>query len=152
VPPARHHDHDASKTLDRDINVRERAFQPADAAQASIVDAVHAPLSPARLLAAWLLLAGCALTPFQRVRQAATLDEARELLGTEKPEVTKYPPHAEAWYFSKFECVLFVDGKLTQAKTSEFNEEGTYVPRNRQVQVLCVPQTLPYGPEIPTLK
>jgi hypothetical protein len=92
-----------------------------------------------RLAPGCLLLAGCAASPWVKVKDAKTIEEARTLLGGTTPQVTPYPPNAEAWYFGKNECVLFVDGKLRFSKSSYSVTDETPVRDAKQQQVLCTP-------------
>ncbi|MFZ5445244.1 MAG: hypothetical protein ACOZQL_34960 [Myxococcota bacterium] len=93
-------------------------------------------------LAALVLLGACA-TPYARVKDAKTIEQARALLGSYEPKVTPYPPNAEAWYFGKNECVLFVDGALRLSKSSSTQLEGGVAVRpDEQKQVLCAPSEL----------
>lgn len=90
---------------------------------------------------AMLLLAACA-TPWARVKDAKTIEAARALLGGYEPQVTTYPPNAEAWYFGKNECVLFVDGALRLSKSSYTSHDGVSARAAQQKQVLCAPSEL----------
>jgi len=92
-----------------------------------------------RLALGCLLLAGCAASPWIKVKDAKTIEEARALLDGTTPQVTPYPPNAEAWYFGKNECVLFLDGKLRVSKSSQSVRGDNPVPDAKQQQVLCTP-------------
>lgn len=70
---------------------------------------------------AWMvfvvIMSGCATT-FERVVAVKTLDEAKAILGAEKPTaINEHPPNAESWYFGWQQCVLFIDGKQRLTKT-----------------------------------
>ncbi|MDP1826070.1 MAG: hypothetical protein Q8L48_22585 [Archangium sp.] len=95
------------------------------------------------------LLAGCA-TPWLQVKDAKTIEEARKQLGSYTPSVTPYPPNAEAWYFGKNECVLFIDGKVRFSKSSWHwtERDGVRInaPAHQQEQVLCAPSQMASPP------
>jgi hypothetical protein len=89
------------------------------------------------------LLAGCA-TPYAKVKTAKTIDEARSYLGDYQPEVLPYPPNAEAWYFGRNECVLFIDGKLRMSKDT-YSQRVSSTGRESHLQpgqVLCSPSAM----------
>ena len=94
------------------------------------------------LAVAW---SGCAASPFAQVAKARTIEEARKLLGDTRPMVTPYPPNAEAWYFGKNECVLFVDGKVRLSKSSYTQKGDNEVPASKEAQVLCAPSQIKPG-------
>lgn len=102
-------------------------------------------LSVRLLLLSFGLLTACA-TPFAQVSKAKTIEEARQLLGSYQPQVTQYPPNAEAWYFGNNECVLFVDGILRLGKSSQTTRQSVTNPAvalgARQEEVLCAPSVL----------
>lgn len=94
-----------------------------------------------RLLLPLLVLAGCA-TPFSRVKDAKTIDEARAQLGTSKPVIKTYGANAEAWYFENDDCVLFVDGQVRMTKAAR--DHVTYVRDHKEApdpqDDLCAPK------------
>ncbi|MFT3711847.1 MAG: hypothetical protein QM817_29765 [Archangium sp.] len=86
-----------------------------------------------------LLLTGC-VSAFERVRQTDTIEQARRVLKGETPtSITKYPPNAEAWYFGKNQCVLFVDGKQREWRSSITEAEQGHVLPSEVQAVLCSP-------------
>jgi hypothetical protein len=94
---------------------------------------------------ALVLLSGCATTPFAKVKEAKTIEAARALLDGYEPSITPYPPNAEAWYFGRNECVLFVDGKVRLSKSSETTvtySDGKSRKLYNQKQVACAPSQL----------
>ena len=86
-----------------------------------------------------LFASSCGPSVFTRVSKARTLEQARLELRGEEPTITPYPPNAEAWYFGKNECVLFVDGVIRVTKTSAKKQNDQSVPDWKQNQVLCTP-------------
>ena len=92
------------------------------------------------------MFVGCA-TPYAQVKKVHTIEEARALLGSYEPSITPYPPNAEAWYFGKSECVLFIDGKLRMSRdtrTEDVDDNGVKKQRPawKQGQVICSPSEM----------
>ncbi|MGV3621805.1 MAG: hypothetical protein ACO1OB_13360 [Archangium sp.] len=82
--------------------------------------------------------AGCA-SVYDRVKATGSIEEGRAALQGYEPAITPYPPNAEAWYFGRNECVLFVDGKLRVSKSSYTKEDDQRVTAWEEKQVLCSP-------------
>lgn len=94
-----------------------------------------------KLVCVAALFVSCA-TPYAKVKTAKTIEEARSYLGDYQPSITPYPPSAEAWYFDRNECVLFVDGKLRMSRdslTERTNSNGLTRKTISQKQVVCSP-------------
>ena len=86
-----------------------------------------------------VFVSSCGPSVFTRVSKAKTIEQARLELRGEAPTITSYPPNAEAWYFGKNECVLFVDGVVRVSKTSYKKEDDQSVADWKQNQVVCTP-------------
>lgn len=98
-------------------------------------------LSAVRTLLAVVVMLGssCGPSVYERVKNAHDLDTARSQLRGVEPSITKYPPNAEAWYFGKNECVLFIDGKVRLSRSSYTQRGDVAVASWRERQVLCSP-------------
>lgn len=92
-----------------------------------------------RALVIAVFASSCVPSTYARVRQVSTIEQARQELRGEQPSITQYPPNAEAWYFGKNECVLFIDGVLRFSKSTFKTEDDQSVADWKQTQVVCSP-------------
>lgn len=94
-----------------------------------------------RALLLMMVLTGCT-SAFERVKKAHHIRAARDELNGYEPSIVKLGPDAEAWYFGKTECVLFVNGRLVQSKSSRTEKTGDNVKPSEEEAVLCRPSEL----------